>query len=124
MTHTDLTDTAIQSLPTPVGYRMLIEPIQSDKVTKGGIVLVDESKQYADAANSVGRVLKQGESCYQGGKFSSPWCKPGDYVLYARHVGQRIEWREQDGESKTYLLINDDDVRAVVADPGRVKSYI
>lgn len=111
-------------LPKPTGWRLLLEPMQIEQVTKGGIVLPEESQQYAEAECSIGKVVRLGPDCYKAAKFSAPWCREGDYVLHARHVGQKIQVRHPDGGSKKYLLINDDDVRATIPDPVRIKGYV
>lgn len=108
--------------PDPTGYRMLIQPYEIDQVSKGGIILVDESKQYADIACIVGKVIKQGPQCYD--KQPEPWCKVGDYVIFAKHCGQKVEVKEEDGTMTRYLFINDDDVRATTDHPQSIKMYI
>lgn len=110
-------------LPNPVGYRMLIKPFEMEQVSKGGIILVDESKQYADIACQVGQVIKQGPDCYTGDKFSNQWCKVNDFVVFAKHAGQKLEIKQGDKTEK-YLFINDDDVRAVAKDPARIRMYL
>lgn len=109
-------------LPIPKGYRMLIKPVVIEQKTAGGIVLVDESMQYADVACSVGKVVAQGEECYNNKV--TRWCEVGDFVLYARHVGQKVEVRNEIGEIEKYMIINDDDVRATVSDPARIRMYL
>ena len=110
-------------LPVPTGYRMLVKPYEVKQKSAGGILLVPESKEYADMACSMGQVIRQGPDCYQDEKFSEPWCKVGDFVLYARHVGQKVEIKVADQVIK-FLLINDADVRALVPDPARIKTYL
>ena len=110
-------------LPNPAGYRMLIKLFELEQVSKGGIILVDESKQYADIACQVGEVIKQGPDCYTGEKFSRPWCKKGDFVIFAKHAGQKLEIKRDEKIDK-YLFINDDDVRATVKDPARIRMYL
>lgn len=111
-------------LPAPTGFRMLVKPVVVESRSPGGIVLVEESKQYADLAGFVGLVLKQGPDCYRGERFSGPWCRVGDHVAYARHVGQKIDVKSADGTVQKLVIINDDDVRAVVKDPARIRMYV
>ena len=116
--------TEIDPLPNPTGWRLLIQPMRVEEKTQGGIVLVPESKQYNDTACHVGKVIKQGPTCYQGEQFSVPWCHVGDYVLYSKHVGQRVEIKELDGTITPYLIMNDDDIRGLVNDPARIRMYL
>jgi co-chaperonin GroES (HSP10) len=112
-------------IPNPVGFRILIKPYRLPKFSAGGIALVGESKQYADIAKVAGQVLKMGSECYRGERFSAPWCKIGDYVIFPKHAGQTIEVKRNDGQDPDqYLLVNDDEIRAVVKDPSQIKAYL
>ncbi len=54
-----------------------------------------------------------GPDCYNDKRFSDgPWCKVGDWVVFARYAGSRIEI--EGGEVR---LLNDDEVLATVQDP-------
>ena len=120
----DEPDDRDDGLPEPVGYRMLIKPHEIEQKSKGGIVIVEESKQYADVATCGGTVIKQGPECYHPTKFDSRWCEVGDRVIFARHVGQKIEIKRPDGEVDRYLLINDGDVRAKDKDLSKIRMYL
>ena len=111
-------------LPEPVGYRMLVKPHEPKEKSAGGILLVQESKDYADMAACVGTVIKKGPDCYEGDKFASNWCDVGDIVIFARNVGQKIEVKRDDGGYEKYLMINDADVRATILDPTRIRMYL
>lgn len=111
-------------LPEPVGYRMLVKPYEIESVSKGGIVLVEESRQYADVATYAGKVVKMGPECYHPSRFDSRWCKVGDNVIFARNVGQKIEIKCPGGAVDRYLMINDADVRAKVSDPSKIRMYL
>lgn len=113
----------LNELPDPVGYRMLVKPYEIEEVSKGGIVLVQESKEYAEHARNAAKVVKMGPDCYVGEKFRGPWCKVGDYVVYARHTGQRVDIKDGD-DIETYLFINDDDVRGTTKFPSRIRMYL
>ena len=110
-------------LPEPSGYRMLVKPHEIESVSKGGIVLVEESKQYADVATYIGLVVKQGPECYSPDKFNSRWCEVDDYVMFARNVGQKIEIK-RGADVEKFVLINDADVRARVKDPSAIRMYL
>lgn len=114
----------VDFLPDPVGWRMLVEPIKIEEVTQGGIILAEESRQYAVMACAVGKVLKMGAACYRDSAFNNTsWCAVGDYVLYDRHAGQQIDIRSGN-ETRRYLIINDKDIRAKTAHPERIKQYV
>ena len=93
--------------------QLLVLPFKSKKVTEGGIHLVEGALDRQQAATVLGYVLKVGPLAYSGDKFSTgPWCKEGDWVLYARYAGSRIDI--EGGEIK---ILNDDEVIAKVSNP-------
>jgi len=92
---------------------MVILPFKANKKTKGGIYLADESIERSQVASTCGLVLAQGPHCYDKEKFpEGPWCKVGDWVIFARYAGSRI--LIDGGEVR---LLNDDEVLATVKDP-------
>lgn len=112
------------ALPKPVGYRMLVKPYKMPKRSAGGIILADESQKYADVACFVGQVMAQGDECYSWR--NDPWCKVGDWVGYARHVGQplNIKTSSNPDDDDEYMIINDKDVRVVIHDPSQIRMYL
>lgn len=103
----------MDQLPEPTGWRLLVLPFKSKRVTEGGIHLVEQSLDRQQAATVLGYVLKVGPLAYSGDKFSTgPWCEEGDWVLYARYAGSRIDI--EGGEIK---ILNDDEVIAKVSNP-------
>jgi len=63
---------------------------------------------------TVGKVIKIGNLAYNDkDKFSKgPWCKEGDYICYAKHAGQKIQYKEV-----KMILLYDDQVIMKVEDP-------
>lgn len=113
-------------LPKPVGWFLLVKPYQIEEKSKGGIVLVAESKEYADSACVVGQVVAMGDDAYSDPRFNGKrWCEQGDYVLYASHAGQQVKLkREGVLDDDKYLLIKDSDVRASTISPERLRMYL
>nr|ASN63113.1 co-chaperonin GroES [uncultured virus] len=100
-------------LPQPTGWRMLVLPFKAKPKTKGGVYLSDESIERSQVASTCGLILAMGPHCYDKGKFpEGPWCKVGDWVIFARYAGSRI--LIDGGEVR---LLNDDEVLATVKDP-------
>ena len=87
-----------------------IEEVKTD----GGVILGTETIDRQQVASQCGNVLAMGPDCYNDPKrFSEgPWCKVGDWVVFARYAGSRIEI--EGGEVR---LLNDDEVLATVQDP-------
>ena len=100
-------------LPKPTGWRMLVLPFRMKEKTDGGLLLGTETIDRQQVASQCGNVLAMGPDCYQDkNRFEEPWCKVGDWVIFARYAGSRIEI--EGGEVR---LLNDDEVLATVQDP-------
>jgi len=101
-------------LPKPTGWRMLVLPFRIDEKTKGGILLGNETVDRQQVASQCGSVLAMGDSCYVDKERypNGPWCVVGDWVVFARYAGSRIEI--DGGEVR---LLNEDEVLATVQDP-------
>ena len=58
-------DSAIEKLPRPTGWRILVLPYKRNEKTKGGIILTDQSLEESQVASSIGLVLKIGPDAYK-----------------------------------------------------------
>ena len=100
-------------LPIPTGWRILVLPFKGKKKTKGGILYSDEQIDRQQLATVCGNVLAVGPQAYTGEKFpDGPWCKVGDWVIFARYAGSRF--KIEGGEVR---LLNDDEIIATIKDP-------
>ena len=101
-------------LPKPTGWRMLVLPFRMKEKTDAGILIGTETIDRQQVASQCGNVLAMGSACYQDKERypDGPWCKVGDWVVFARYAGSRIEI--EGGEVR---LLNDDEVLATVQDP-------
>ena len=101
-------------LPQPTGWRILVLPFKMKEKTEGGVLLGQETLERQQVASQCGNVLAMGAECYQDKKRypSGPWCKVGDWVVFARYAGSRIEI--EGGEVR---LLNEDEVLATIQDP-------
>ena len=52
-------------------------------------------------------------------KFIEPWCKIGDWVMFARYAGARLPI--EGGEVR---ILNDDEVLGTIGDPESILHYI
>ena len=103
----------LDKLPLPSGWRILVLPFEASKKSKGGIIYSDTAVERASIASTCGNVLAVGSQAYDKEKFpEGPWCKKGDWVLFARYAGSRI--KIQGGEVR---LLNDDEILATVKNP-------
>ena len=101
-------------LPAPTGWRMLILPFKMNEKTKGGLYLGQDTLERQQVGSTCGLVLAMGPDCYgDKEKFpEGPWCKKGDWVIFARYAGSRIQI--DGGEVR---LLNDDEVLASIDNP-------
>ena len=99
--------------PEPSGYRILVLPFTPKNKTKGGILFSQETLDKARIATTCGYVLKMGDLAYKDkDKFGQPWCKKGDWVIFARYAGSRLPI--EGGEVR---ILNDDEVLGTVKNP-------
>jgi len=110
----------VDELPEPSGYRLLVLPFTPKTKTKGGILFSQETLDKARIATTCGYVLKMGDLAYKDKeKFGKPWCKVGDWVIFARYAGSRLPI--EGGEVR---LLNDDEVLGTVSDPESILHLI
>jgi len=104
-------------LPVPSGWRLLVLPFSPREKTKGGILIAQESLDKLRIATNCGYVLKMGPLAYHDReKFpTGPWCKTGDWVIFARYAGSRLPI--EGGEVR---ILNDDEVLGTIKDPEAV----
>ena len=110
----------VDQLPEPVGYRILVLPFTPREKIKGGILFSQEQLDKARIATTCGYVLKMGDLAYKDeDKFIEPWCKVGDWVMFARYAGARLPI--EGGEVR---ILNDDEVLGTIGDPESILHYI
>ena len=103
----------VDELPEPSGYRLLVLPFTPKTKSAGGILFSQETLDKARIATTCGYVLKMGPLAYKDkDKFEDPWCKKGDWVIFARYAGSRLPI--EGGEVR---ILNDDEVLGTVKDP-------
>jgi chaperonin GroES len=108
------TVSAVEQLPQPTGWRVIVLPYAIPKTTKSGIIMADETVEKNRLATNVGYVVSVGPDAYADeGKFpNGAWCKKGDWVMFGRYAGSRF--KIVDGELR---ILNDDEIIAVLDDP-------
>ena len=110
----------VDQLPEPSGWRLLVLPFTPPTKSKGGLIYAQETLDKARIATTCGYVLKMGPASYKDkDKFESPWCKKGDWVIFARYAGSRLPI--EGGEVR---IINDDEVLGTIKDPEDLLHYI
>lgn len=103
-----------RTIPQPVLWRLVIEPIQISGRTKGGIVLPEEVYRIEQLRTTVGRVVAMAPGAYQHPKFAGceAACRVGDWVQYQSFSGINTAAMDRDGREVTLRIINDDEICA------------
>ena len=101
-------------LPQPTGWRILVLPFKINEKTKGGVIMNESTLERQQVASQCGNVIAMGPQCYKDNERypEGPWCKVGDWVVFARYAGSRINI--EGGEVR---LLNEDEILATVKDP-------
>ena len=90
----------------PLGGRVLVEPIEQEEVTAGGIVLPETAKEKPQQ----GKVLAAGPGARDDeGKRIAMDVKAGDKVLYAKYSGTEFKM-----DGKKLLILRESDLLAII----------
>ena len=90
----------------PLGGKIIVEVLEARDKTKGGIVLPDTAQEKPQEA----KVLAVGSGkVLPNGKVIPPEVRAGDVVLFGKYSGSEVKLN-----GKEYLIINHDDVLAVI----------
>ena len=92
----------------PLGNRVVVEPLEQEEVTIGGIVLPETAKEKPQK----GKVLAigPGERDEKGNRIPLD-VKVNDTVLFAKYAGTEIKL-----EGKKILILRESDLLAIVAE--------
>ena len=92
----------------PLGDRIVVEPLEAEEKTKGGIILPDTAKEKPQE----GKVVAVGKGKVgEDGKPVAMEVKVGDKVLYGKYSGTEITI-----DDKEYIILKEEDILAVVED--------
>jgi chaperonin GroES len=98
----------------PLGSRVVIEPIEQEDITAGGIVLPETAKEKPQQ----GMVLSIGEGDRdEAGKRIPMDVAVGDKILFAKYSGSEIKM-----DTKKLLIMKESDILAIVESKSESKS--
>jgi chaperonin GroES len=90
----------------PLNDKILVERLEAEAVTAGGIVLPDTAKEKPKQ----GKILSLGEGkLLDSGKRAAFQVKKGDKVLFTSYAGSEVTV-----DGKDFLIMTEDDILAVV----------
>lgn len=98
----------------PCGYHLLLELLEFEEKTKGGIILSSDMVNREQAAMNIGKIIKIGPLAYanhdSGCKSAADWgVKVGDHVQFPTHTFMRVA-----GEKSNLVFVIDYDIKAKV----------
>lgn len=90
----------------PMDDRVLLEPVEADEVTAGGIILPDTAREKPQR----GRVIATGPGkLLDSGARGEMGVSIGDEVFYGKYSGTEIEF-----DTQKYVVLRETDILAVV----------
>ena len=89
----------------PLGDRVLLQPLEAEEKTSGGIIVPDSAKEKPQE----GKVIAIGKGKVEDGKVIPIEVKVGDKVLYGKYSGTEIK---VNGEEM--LIVKEEDILAVI----------
>lgn len=91
----------------PLGDKVLVEVLEAEEMTKGGILLPDTAKEKPQQ----GKVVSVGKGkVTDDGKTVAPEVKEGDIVLYGKYSGTELKIDE-----RNLLMLKEEDILGVVS---------
>ncbi len=92
----------------PLGNKLIVEPIEEEEMSPGGIVLPDTAKERPQR----GVVLAAGPGLrLENGGRQEMDVEEGDKVLFAKYGGTEIEQ-----DDRTLMILSEDDVLAILTE--------
>jgi chaperonin GroES len=90
----------------PLHDRILVQRIEEEKTTKGGIIIPDTAKEKP----AEGKVIAVGAGKIgDDGKRVAPEVKKGDRILFGKYSGSEIKVAGEE-----YLIMREDDVLGII----------
>jgi chaperonin GroES len=90
----------------PLADRVVIEPLEAEEKSSGGIYLPDTAKEKPQ----MGKVVAVGAGkVSDSGEVVKPEVKVGNKVLYAKYSGTDVTF-----EGNEYLIVRESDILAIV----------
>jgi len=103
----------VDPLFDPFGTRVLIQLRRVQSKSKGGIMLIEETKADKRFAEQVAMVHSMGALAFKNRTTMEPWpegawCKPGEFVRVPKFGGDRWMVKMEDGgDPIAFVLFND-----------------
>ena len=90
----------------PLADKVLVQRLEAENKTAGGIVLPDSAKEKPQR----GKIVSVGKGkMLDDGTVRKPQVKKGDMVLFTSYAGTEVKI-----DGKEYLIMNESDIMAVI----------
>lgn len=109
------------SIPRVLAYHVIVEPLEPDAYSKGGIALSQKTRRANRATGTIGTLKAVGQFAWKAKTAELDWStlenppKVGDLVIFRHMAGQKLRLRvdqrklvEGEQEDEQYLLLMDD----------------
>lgn len=94
-----------------LGHHVLVKVESPEEVTKGGIVIVNQTREAEKRGAEIGELIDVGPTAWKAeGLGGTPWAEVGEKVWFAKYAGKWVK----DGDNE-YLIMLDTDIVAKVA---------
>jgi chaperonin GroES len=91
----------------PLGDRVVVQPLEAESKTKGGILLPDTAKEKPQE----GKIVAVGKGkVLDSGTIQAMEVKVGDKVLYGKYSGNEITTKDGD----ELLIMREEDILAII----------
>jgi len=124
----------VDPLMRPYGARVLVQlRAVKDKVTKSGIMLVEETKETEKWNTMIGKIVAIGPLAFMKRDTMEPWpegawAQVGDYVRVPKWGGDRWEIDFENGDQKgkaLFTFFNDHElIGACTGDPLAIRAFV
>lgn len=94
--------------------KVLIKPIESDKITKGGIYIPDSAREFERKKTGIVICHGKGYVDQQTGELFPITVWEGCKVSFPAHLGEEFQGRDIGVEDGIYLLINERDIDVII----------
>jgi chaperonin GroES len=92
----------------PLADRVIVQRVEAESMTAGGIVLPDSAKEKPQR----GKVVSVGEGkILEDGSLGKMQVKKGDAVLFSSYAGTEVKM-----DGKEYLIMSESDIMAIIED--------
>lgn len=97
----------------PLGHRVLVRAIITERMTTGGIVIPEPVAEKNDKSQIKAIVIDYGPTAWKAqGLGDEPWANAGDVVIIGKFAGVLLQGKD----GVQYRIVNDDELQARISE--------